>query len=187
MPKNPLPLDVLPQPRLGMSKAEIIQSTAHWHVDDHETALDWSEYSRVWAWQGLPGDYAWLIKHAFGFPGRVVPQFFREDGDQIDIVVFRIGPRYFRFARGDDSHFQTWPLSEHPGRYGPRFLEHLAARQITTRRTAITALHAYYRGRSEELHAREPPLNRWDELKERGGYVQWQNMAVLRLYVALFE
>ncbi|KAF7290899.1 hypothetical protein HMN09_01268400 [Mycena chlorophos] len=189
LPKEALPLDVRPQPRLGMSKAEIVQSTAHWYQDfldvDDRAPLDWLDYSRVYSWQGLPCDYAWLIKHAFGFPGRLTPLYFTEDEDSNDAVLFRIGKRYLEFVRGDDSHFLAWPAVEDLNVQFPR---RLAARQTTTRRTAITARQAYMRGLSHELNVRKPSLNRWEALRDRGGYRHWQDLSRLwHLPLLLFE
>lgn len=53
-------------------------------------SADWSVWGSWMRWQGLPGDQAWLIEHAFGFLGQPKPLAY-----DLWTVIFTAGGLYF--------------------------------------------------------------------------------------------
>ncbi|KAF7302038.1 hypothetical protein MIND_00770200 [Mycena indigotica] len=176
--ESPIPLDILPQP-VALATESFHDSTSHWSQDQLEDlaawSTDWEHYRQVHLWQGMPCDYAWLLSEAFGFPGRVVPQAYSEqcEGEPEQMLVFRIGQRYFLLTQGDENIFRTCPVDL--GRQN--LFTHLRGpKLVTTRRTAITARQTYISGLSTEVYNDPDPRNRWLEMQKRGGYVEWSNL-----------
>src|ERR1700734_3822808 len=59
-------------------EAIISQLTKAWYrIPDADVppgwTNDWSDWNRRWAWQGLPGDSAWILEHSLHFLGRPEP------------------------------------------------------------------------------------------------------------------
>ncbi|KAF7290896.1 F-box domain-containing protein [Mycena chlorophos] len=203
--QSPVVLDTPPYLTKGISADEIRRRTSHWsqelRTSSANARMDWSECRAVYWWQGLPCDYAWVFQHAYGFPGRVLPETYFENHDGGCNVSFRIGNRRFIFVdtRNDDAHFRSWPTfrSREPGSDDEDSDEEedpwvfaFSEQQFTTRGTVITArgayLQAYARERGREFE--EPGRDRGQELKERGGYKDWPDMAWLsRCPLLLFE
>ncbi|KAJ7669108.1 hypothetical protein B0H14DRAFT_1035759 [Mycena olivaceomarginata] len=90
---------------------------ATWSQDnldlDDQWSTTWTDpegcvYTSPDEWHGTPGDLAWMLEHAYGFPGRVLPQAFQDDPltDGNQNIIFRLGTRYFSF-RSDESEFRS--------------------------------------------------------------------------------
>ncbi|KAJ7860488.1 hypothetical protein B0H14DRAFT_2745071 [Mycena olivaceomarginata] len=88
-----------------------------WSQDNLDLDDQWSTtwfvpgitvYPSLDEWHGTPGDLAWMLEHAYGFPGRVLPQAFQDDPltDGNNNIIFRLGTRYFSY-RSDESEFRS--------------------------------------------------------------------------------
>ncbi|KAJ7790905.1 hypothetical protein B0H14DRAFT_2625563 [Mycena olivaceomarginata] len=71
---------------------------------DDQWSTTWLEsgtpiYPSIDEWHGTPGDWAWMLEHAYGFPGRVLPQAFQDDPltDRRQNIIFCLGTRYFSY------------------------------------------------------------------------------------------
>ncbi|KAF7302036.1 F-box domain-containing protein [Mycena indigotica] len=184
---SPLTLDVLPQP-VASSPESLPDCTAHWSQDPVVKTLpwegDWTNYKSAHLWQGMPCDYAWIFREAFGFPGRVIPQLYgqRCPDEPEQTLFFRVGNRYFVLREDEENEFRFWPLVANAPQeveeegdtissWGP------SSKLSTTRRTAFTLRQAYIAGLYQEVFLDPCTRNRWLEMKERGGYVEWQNLS----------
>ncbi|KAJ6577485.1 hypothetical protein B0H19DRAFT_1120121 [Mycena capillaripes] len=138
---------------------------------DKRWSKDWlSPYPGYWNWDGwlgVPCDFAWLLEHAYGFPGPVIPQAFADDLDySCQHLLFRSGRRYFVFTLESDQQLRSWPLTPairhfHVPNAQPESYIH---------RTALTVCSVYRAMFSEETQALEwgqVPRNRWIEQGNR--------------------
>jgi hypothetical protein len=80
----------------------VAQLTSTWyHVPDAEVPTgwsnDWDKWNRRWAWQGLPGDSAWVLEHSLHFLGRPEPLLRTRWA-----TLFRAGGLYFIRNLEDD-------------------------------------------------------------------------------------
>lgn len=139
--------------------------TSGWSQDDIELGenwhTDWSSAFSAWdRWQGAPGDSAWAVEHAYGFPGPVIPQAYTTDEvlDE-DWLLFRVGNRYFAFTRDPDTELRSLSLTSDPGIFGDP--------ESHTRRTALTEGRMYGMWFNGEVIMNR--RNRWLEQAERGG------------------
>ncbi|KAJ7348070.1 hypothetical protein DFH08DRAFT_867310 [Mycena albidolilacea] len=147
---------------------------SQWPRDDLHLGPSWkttwfargSSYRLRDRWQGLPGDLAWILEHAYGFPGRVTFQAFKNHPNVetgIQYLLFRSGNRYFVFSADEEAEFRICPLS-------PTLDPRDAQLETYTRRTAIVEQHIYGCSFGREGLSRvERFRNRWVEQADRGG------------------
>ncbi|KAF8177079.1 hypothetical protein K438DRAFT_1939150 [Mycena galopus ATCC 62051] len=187
VPTQPIPLclSVVP-PRVSQTDNEYDPSmTAGWGSDDIDLGSIWSKhwgpqfpggYPYRDQWQGIPTDAAWVLEHAYGFPGPVIPQaHMEEDLFGLQRLLFRVGTRYLVFTINADPHdeLKSYPvLPSIPNRF---FDIREAQPELYTRRPAINEGHMYkgmLRREMRPLYGSEPGAtrrNRWIEQAERGG------------------
>ncbi|KAF7302032.1 F-box domain-containing protein [Mycena indigotica] len=182
----PLALDVPPQPIFG-SPESLPDSTAHWSqdpiVNGIEWAGNWTGCRTKHLWQGLPFDYAWMLREAFGIPGRVIPQYYGQPSPYAlhQSLTFRIGKRYFEHWDGDEMALCTWSpaistLRDLEQEREPTMDWRAPTKLTATRRTAFSMCHAYIDGFYHEVYLNPCPRYRWLEMKDRGGDVEWNNI-----------
>ncbi|KAJ7108070.1 hypothetical protein C8R43DRAFT_1243587 [Mycena crocata] len=171
---TPIPLDLQLAPRkpFGATESEPDHSVvSHWTKDglnlDHRlwcTDMICGEYPDWDQWQGNLGDTAWLLHHAYGFPGTVIPQAHTEGWDADNAyVLLRTGNRYLLFNQKFGEPLGSFPLTlAHPP--SVRYAEH----QPCLRPTAYTEMLINQRLFAEEFQGRGG-RNRWVEQQGRGG------------------
>ncbi|KAJ7746319.1 hypothetical protein B0H16DRAFT_961435 [Mycena metata] len=170
LPTVPLKLDLPVAPRREMTDSELNNSVLSQWSKDHliypeEWRTDWLGYDTYWhwdLWHGIQCDFAWLLEHAYGFPGTVIPQAYRYDldlGEQH--LLFRVGNRYLLFNSAG-TEFRSWPLSE----TGLFFIPDSGIESYICR-TAVTEYSRYSIMLASEGMWKH--RNRWAEMVERGG------------------
>ncbi|KAJ7816525.1 hypothetical protein B0H14DRAFT_2844671, partial [Mycena olivaceomarginata] len=181
MPTLPIPLNLSVVPPCFDTPTEPDPSMVPgWSQDDIDLGdvwrKDWvSEYSRGYVtwdeWQGVPFDFAWILEHAYGFPGKIIPQaYMDEDLHCFQHVLFRLGNRYLVFTGNApmDEQLKSWPV--YPATRNRLFKLILAQPEVCTRRTAITERIVYKISYNEEMWGEETEKkNRLVEQAERGG------------------
>ncbi|KAJ7039678.1 hypothetical protein C8F04DRAFT_1254950 [Mycena alexandri] len=172
LPTVPLKLDLPVAPRREMTDFELNNSViSQWSKDHLDFPEDWSRawlgYQGYWQWDlwhGIPCDFAWLLEHAYGFPGAVIPQAYKyisEISEQH--LLFRVGNRYLLFIWAD-TQFRSWPLSETAG-FGFDVFESEIEPYIC--RTAVTERRRYRTMLASEQVWKGK--HRWAEMAGRGG------------------
>ncbi|KAJ7703914.1 hypothetical protein B0H17DRAFT_39004 [Mycena rosella] len=173
----PLGLRVTPSRPLGQTKSDPLLFS-RWTQDDLNLDLRlWCRdfmcagylqrnrwHAGYWKWdrwQGVLGDYAWLLEHAHGFPASPVPQAHADDSNTDETyVLVRSGNRYL--TRG--TWVRSFPLGPLPTPLGMIF----GQEQPCLRPTAYTEASIY-----DAMWYREYRTtggrNRWVEQQERGG------------------
>ncbi|KAF7302047.1 hypothetical protein MIND_00771100 [Mycena indigotica] len=194
LPQIPVSLDTVQAPTVDLSATELEKRTSSWGNDDLHLSSMWTtDWFRrpfriqMCLWQGSPSDYAWTLRRAFGFPGQVIPQACLEQdlgSTPLATLIFRIGRRLFSFSKGDEAQFKSLPLNDTSGTN--RFDLGLATVQNTTCRTAITEQTVYDTQLFNEIKSKETPRNRWLELKQRGGSVNWDNLLCYANHLGLY-
>ncbi|KAF7319512.1 hypothetical protein HMN09_00290300 [Mycena chlorophos] len=169
---DPIPLNTLPALRRSMTDEEMCQS--RWCLARPPLR---NHFPSEYLWAGTPCDDAWLLDHAYGFPGEVLLQAFRDEGDTNETgtegIVFYVGDRFFYRSDDDCLHPHSCSL---PADALDQIIGVAAAAQLPTCATALTVQYAY-----SNFFAREGGewlwdgseyglrRNRWDELCARGG------------------
>lgn len=145
-----------------------------WSQDEIDLGEIWSTdwnpgYYDCDAWQGILGDLAWRVEHAYGFPGHIIPQAYMYD-EYCDSqrLLFRLGNRYFVYSADaePDERLRSWPVF--PSARNRFFLPSEAELESYTRGSALTDSDMYksmFMGELQETEWR----NRWIEQAERGG------------------
>ncbi|KAJ6489028.1 hypothetical protein C8R45DRAFT_250588 [Mycena sanguinolenta] len=162
--------------------------TLHWSQDPIDRGrvwrTEWANYPDWDRWQGVAKDWAWIVEHAYGFPGLVVPQaYINDDGSNGHGLLFRIENRYLVFAvRAETKQsLKSWPVFPSIG--NRVFAVGDAQPESHTSATAITVGNMYRRILSIEMSGgalmfitefgtATKPRNRWAEQAERGGRPQ---------------
>ncbi|KAF7292971.1 hypothetical protein MIND_01196300 [Mycena indigotica] len=114
---------------------------------------------------GTPCDDAWLLEHAYGFPGPVIVQAYslNEEAPREDIM-FRIGSRYFCRLGLVSKDFFSWPLDE--TEYWTSYdFQGTSDPHPPTCPTALTVRFFFVQFYIRETERRD----RWEDLLERGG------------------
>ncbi|KAJ7811564.1 hypothetical protein B0H14DRAFT_2606492 [Mycena olivaceomarginata] len=129
------------------------------------------EYDR---WQGGLPDHVWTLEHAYGFPGRVIPQgYMNDDYHDLERVLFRVGNRYLVYCPKAelDKRLKSWPIF--PSNRNQSFDFWFADPESYTRRPAITEAKMYHTFRLELTNGEDWSVikgrNRWIEQAERCG------------------
>ncbi|KAJ7481477.1 hypothetical protein FB451DRAFT_129695 [Mycena latifolia] len=128
LPTKPiyLGLSIVPSPMFRGSEWDP-SLLSQWSQDDivlnERWSKDWfSEYLCYWdwdRWQGASADLAWVLEHAYGFPGPVVPQAYRGEPElALQYLLFRSGHRYFVFSTRSEPNLRSWPLTPSPTNSG---------------------------------------------------------------------
>ncbi|KAF7302051.1 hypothetical protein MIND_00771600 [Mycena indigotica] len=179
----PIALSIPFAPQRGMSDEELQSSTARWSKDSIELARpywqdDWlaMRYFAQSLWSGNPCDWAWILTHAFGFPGEVIPQGYGNNyAECTQTLLFRVGSQYF--LHPDNGAFTICPPHRDsegqiffPSRIRP--LEEVPC----TSRTMLTQSMVYKTFSMECWPDSTTPRNRWYEMCDRGGSVDWENL-----------
>ncbi|KAJ6492777.1 hypothetical protein C8R47DRAFT_1119741 [Mycena vitilis] len=168
----PLHLHLTPSPPFGHLRPDHTL-VSHWSQDALGLELPWrtdwfSMYWRWKLWQGNPGDIAWVIENAYGFPTSIVPQAYGHPSYSDDVdVLFRSGHRYLVYAINEVDCLRGFPLPLPPQtvfRPGSRY----GQIQPPIRPTAYTVCDVHKFMFRDEFHYNEG-RNRWRELSERGG------------------
>ena len=143
------------------------QLTSAWYrVPDAEVPTgwsnDWDKWDRRWAWQGLPGDSAWVLEQSLHFLGRPEPLLRSRWA-----TLFRAGGLYFIHNLEDDIFVIDNKLSLETIlailREGAQSLGSSSKnRSETGQNNAIQFLQIWDR-------ERENGRNRWAEQLARGG------------------
>ncbi|KAJ6485646.1 hypothetical protein C8R45DRAFT_930749 [Mycena sanguinolenta] len=150
LPTTLLKLDLPVAPTLEMSDSDLENCIATWSQDN----LNLQSYDPDSRWENTwisrftnydrPGYNG--IKHAYGFPGRVVPQAFQRDprSDGHQTMLFRLGHRYFAF-RCEGTQFLSFAGT-------PSGMFDIVGGQVETvaRPTAMTERHAFQIHKAEE-------------------------------------
>ncbi|KAJ7161180.1 hypothetical protein C8R46DRAFT_360612 [Mycena filopes] len=94
----------------GWSDEDLGLEPPLWHTDWRPEA-----FNRWHRWLGVPGDYAWVVRHAFHLPGPITPQAHGKyhDMDMDDgHVVLRVGKRHIVYqpTSDDDRAIRSLPL-----------------------------------------------------------------------------
>ncbi|KAF7330027.1 hypothetical protein MKEN_00266700 [Mycena kentingensis (nom. inval.)] len=147
---------------------------------------DYARLSRRWSrmdsddcfateddWFGIPCDQAWLLAHAYGFPGEALIQGFRYNEAE-SAVVLHIGEWYFGLCEEFEG-FMCWSRASQLAQSQSDALTpadrpdpHMV--QPLTSRTALTVRRAYEMFYHWEVAGFLPPRrDRWMEFFERGG------------------
>ncbi|KAJ7746321.1 hypothetical protein B0H16DRAFT_961522 [Mycena metata] len=170
LPTVPLKLDLPVAPRREMTDSELNNSViSQWSKDHLDLPEDWSTawlgYEGYWQWDrwhGIPCDSAWLLEHAYGFPGPVIPQAYKYDPDLSEQhLLCRVGNRYLLFMWAE-SEIRSWPLSE-----AGEFDVLASETQPYICRTAKTERRRYSTMLASERMCKG--RNRWVEMAGRGG------------------
>ncbi|KAF8155294.1 hypothetical protein K438DRAFT_1862551, partial [Mycena galopus ATCC 62051] len=183
-----LGLPIVPPRVAEMDTGYDSSMTAGWGSDDIDLRSVWSKdwdpqltddyYPYSARWQGIPTDAAWMLEHAYGLPGSVIPQaHMEEDFFSLSRLLLRVGTRYLVFTSNTDPHDQlkSYPiLPSIPNRF---FDIREAQPELYTRRPAIKEGRLYKGILRREmspcvLYGSEPGAtrrNRWIEQAERGG------------------
>ncbi|KAJ7895057.1 hypothetical protein B0H13DRAFT_827934 [Mycena leptocephala] len=171
LPTVPVHLNLPIAPRREMTDSELNESAlSQWSQDglnlDERWRTTWLGYHGYWNWEmwhGIPCDFAWVLEHAYGFPGPIIPQAYEEIFHlPAQHLLFRVGDRYFVFIFDSDQQFRSWPLAPIANFRIPD-----AQAETCMRQTAMTEQTLYNGMRSKELWNER---NRWVELAGRGGH-----------------
>ncbi|KAJ6577486.1 hypothetical protein B0H19DRAFT_1229597 [Mycena capillaripes] len=170
LPTMPIDLSLPIAPVRGMTDSELNTAMSKWSKDplglDDSWSTTWLGYHGYWnwdMWHGEPCDFAWLLEHAYGFPGPVIPQAYQEDLEMFtQHLLFRVGDRYMAFIFESNKQFRSWPLSSNR-----HFRISDAQVETCMRPTAITEHRLYDGMRANEWTCNG--RNRWVELAGRGG------------------
>ncbi|KAF7301738.1 F-box domain-containing protein [Mycena indigotica] len=88
-PQDDMPPEVIEAAVAQWSKANIAISGPRWR-----SKPDMEGYLRRADWQGFPCDWAWTLTHVYGFPGKVLPQAYKCEGEEgEDRLLFQVGNR----------------------------------------------------------------------------------------------
>ncbi|KAF7302049.1 F-box domain-containing protein [Mycena indigotica] len=176
-------------PQRGMSDEELQCSTARWSKDDIHLARpywqdDWValDYFDQRLWSGNPCDWAWILAHAFGFPGEVIPQGYGDNYVECtQTLLFRVGSQYFVHSTDGDFAIHV-PQQFSDGRlFFPSLLRPLQDVPCTSR-TMLTQSMVYHTFSRECWPDSVTPRNRWYEMCIRGGCVDWENLPKSTVY-----
>jgi hypothetical protein len=136
-----------------------------WHTD--WAPRDIRGYLDCDRWQGVLCDFAWIVEHAYGFPGRIIPQAYMFDDDyHCQNLLFRLGNRYLVHNTDSDQRLRSWPVF--PSNRNRYFDIVLAQFESYTCLPAITEARMYTHMIWNEMNAKSR-RNRWIEQAERGG------------------
>nr|GAT53400.1 predicted protein [Mycena chlorophos] len=180
--QEPIPLNLLSYAYERMPDEEAAASRAsRWAHDNLELNSSWrpAAFSREFdlyfasqhAWEGIPCDRAWMLEHLYGHPGEVLlqaTQYNNPYGGSYEVIIFRIGKRYFEYAQEHDrdtsESFFSWPASTLQP-YGPPQDDPQPLHR--TRETARSARFAFsvFMTEDKERYSRD----RLQEQRDRGG------------------
>ncbi|KAJ7161171.1 hypothetical protein C8R46DRAFT_1194480 [Mycena filopes] len=157
---EPIPLRIRPIPLSDLGTLDcdtVAELTEHWADEDLPLnpaiwQRDWSPdaYYYWYHFLGLVGDTAWLLRHAFRFPGRATPQvhgmYHAEDDEH---VILRVGERHLLYSHTSDPSMalRSFPLAAFS-------LTGTAEHQPCVQPTAYTVARVFEhisRGRTDKL------------------------------------
>ncbi|KAJ7709372.1 hypothetical protein B0H16DRAFT_1631167 [Mycena metata] len=146
---EPIPLRMRPSPDYDLAEVDpetASEFVAHWgnehlRLDPHIWQTDWcpEAYYDWYHWLGLIGDNAWLLRHAYHFPGPVTPQAHgRYHGMGDKHIVLRVGQQHLLYSDTEElsDKLQSLPL-------GPLNLG-TAERQPCIQSTAYTVARVFF-------------------------------------------
>ncbi|KAF7371037.1 hypothetical protein MSAN_00737900 [Mycena sanguinolenta] len=143
LPTTPLKLDLPVAPTLKIVATQTQAGETTWIFMNY----DHPGYYELSKWYGEPCDEAWILEHAYGFPGRVLPQAFQRDplSDGCQTMLFRVGSRYFAFRHDE---YQLLSFTGTPSGY----LDVVDDGQVETysRPTAMTERDAFLDGKVKQ-------------------------------------
>ncbi|KAJ7760687.1 hypothetical protein DFH07DRAFT_957522 [Mycena maculata] len=148
-----------------------------WSQDDIDFGENWrTDWEPVYTsgywdwdqWQGVSCDWAWILEHAYGFPGRVLPQAYEDDRIYgLQRVLLRLGNRYLTYTiQTEHDKLRSWPVV--PMTRQRYFHINDSQPELPTCKTAMTE-GTFYKAMFTREMQETPGKNRWIEQAERGG------------------